>query len=78
MYSSSSKMAMGLTLPAAELVAGVLGVRGVLGLGTGIMLAGSCACVVSISGQQSIICVTSVNTGPKMAARLLGSGGGMG
>ena len=46
MYSSSSKMAIGLTLPSAELVAGVLGVRGVLGLGTGIMLAGSCACVV--------------------------------
>ena len=59
MYSSSSKMAMGLTLPAAELVAGVRGVRGVRGLGTGIMLAGSCACVVSISGQQSIICVMS-------------------
>ena len=34
-------MAMGFTLAAAELEAGVLGVRGVLGLGTGIMLAGS-------------------------------------
>ena len=34
-----------------------------------------------ISGQEHIMCghqLTSVNTGPKMAARLLGSGGGMG
>ena len=35
-------------------MAGVLGVRGVLGLGTGIMLAGSCACVV-----RSTLCVWS-------------------
>ena len=52
MYSRSSKMAMGLTDPAAELVAGVRGVRGVLGLGTGIMLAGSWAHMSESSGWR--------------------------